>query len=113
MKGMTGAHKTVLVSLLGIATLYTLGFQGHWLRVSFNALPPLLFAAAIALRVRTATFWASIMALFWFSYGVMEAWAWQGSARLYALGITALSIVVIVAGSWAGLIARFGKKPQD
>lgn len=111
MKGMSGAHKTVLFSLLGIAILFALGFWGHWLAVAFGALPPLLFAAAVALRARTATFWTSIMALFWFSYGVMDAWALQGSARFYALGITVLSVLVIFAGSWAGLLARFGKKP--
>lgn len=113
MNRLSGAHKTVFFALLGIAALFMLGFRTQWQTAIFNALPPLLFATAIALRVRTATFWASIMALFWFSYGVMDAWTFQGSTRLHALGITALSVLVIVAGSWAGLLARFGKKPQE
>lgn len=109
---MSRAHQAVFAALIGIALLFALGFRGNWGSLAFTALPPLLVAIAVALRARTATFWAGILALFWFSYGVMEAWTLSGSAQVYAIGITLLSLVVIFAGSWAGLVTRFGKKPE-
>lgn len=108
---MSRAERTAFAALIGISVLFALGFRGSWASLAFSALPPLLLAIAVAIRARTATFWASILALFWFSYGVMEAWTLSGSPQAYALGITVLSLVVIFAGSWAGLMARFGKKP--
>src|SRR3546814_15249629 len=75
------------------------------------ALPPLLALAGV-LRGGTvaakSAFWAGVLALFWFSHGVMIAWSHPDQAG-WAWAEIALSLVVIVAGSWPGLRARFGK----
>lgn len=110
---MSGLHKVLLVALLLLAALFGWGFR-HNLPVMFiAAMPPLLLAIALVLRLRSAAFWASVFALGWFSYGVMEAWTQSGQARLYSLAILALSLVVIAASSWAGMRARFGPKPPS
>ncbi|MGY0506023.1 DUF2069 domain-containing protein [Luteimonas sp. e5] len=103
----------LLVALLLLAALLAWGFRGQPLVAAFAALPPALIAAALAMGLRSAGFWAGVFALGWFSYGVMEAWTLHGTARLYALGILALSLVIVIASSWAGLKARFGRNTPD
>lgn len=68
------------------------------------AIPGLL---AIALQRASATFWAALAALIWFSHGVMEFWTHAPTRALAGTEI-ALSLVVIFAASWHGLLARFG-----
>ena len=48
-----------------------------------------------------------MLALFWFSHGVMVAWT-RPPERLLAWLEIALSLLVIGASSWPGLQARFG-----
>src|SRR3546814_19022138 len=71
------------------------------------ALPPLLALAGV-LRGGTvaakSAFWAGVLALFWFSHGVMIAWSHPYQAG-WAWAEIALSLVVIVAGTWPGLHA--------
>ncbi len=107
---MSGPKRLVLVSLLGLAALFAFGFRHQPATLAFATLPPLLLAGALALKMKSAAFWASVLALFWFSYGVMEAWTLRGGAQGYAWGIVLLSLMVIFAGSWDGLIARFGRR---
>ena len=41
---------------------------------------------------------------------ISEAWTLSGSARVFALTIVALSLVIVGASSWGGMKARFGKR---
>jgi len=101
-------------ALLALSVLYATWFHDDRHRLAAMlvfALPPLLALAGV-LRGGTmaskATFWAGVLGLFWFSHGVMIAWSHPADAG-WAWAEIALSLVVIVAGSWPGLQARFGK----
>ena len=73
------------------------------------ALPPLLLAIPAWRGGRRAGFWAGVLALFWFSHGVMVAWT-RPDEVLFAWLEIVLSLVVVAAASWPGLRARFGKR---
>lgn len=67
---------------------------------------PLLPVVVLLLRRRpSAGFWAGLAALFYFSHGVMEAWA-SPDVRALALAEAILAVLLVVASSWAGLKAR-------
>jgi uncharacterized membrane protein len=51
-----------------------------------------------------------VIALAWFSHGVMIAYA-EPAQRAYALVEVALSVLIVVTASLPGLRARFGRKP--
>ena len=108
---MSRSHRLLMVALLLLSALFAWGFRGSNPAVLiFAAAPPLLIAIALVLRMRSAAFWAGVFSLGWFSYGVMEAWTLAGSARGFALGVVALSLVIVAASSWGGMKARFGKQ---
>ena len=73
---MTRAHRILLAALLALAGLYLVWFgrQGDTAAVVIFALPPLLFAAGTWRRRPHAPFWAAVLALLWFSHGIMVAW---------------------------------------
>ena len=50
-----------------------------------------------------------MLALFWFSHGVMVAWTRPGEALFAWLEIV-LSLLIVGAVSWASLQARFGRR---
>ena len=99
--------------LLLIAGVFAWGFRANPPILIFAAMPPLLLAAGVSLRIRGATFWAGVFGLGWFSYGIMEAWTLGGPSRAYALAIVVLAIAAIFASSWDGLRARFGRRPDS
>ncbi|KFN43333.1 DUF2069 domain-containing protein [Arenimonas oryziterrae] len=72
------------------------------------SLPILPAATLVLLRHRQAAYWGGIAALLYFSHGIMETWSAPGA---WPLGLTeaALSVWVVVAGSWEGMQARFNK----
>ncbi|MDR6095660.1 DUF2069 domain-containing protein [Stenotrophomonas sp. SORGH_AS_0321] len=109
-----GARSVLLLALLGLAALYAGWFLNdrHWLatQLVFTA-PPLALAIALRMGWRKAGFWACVLALGWFSHGVMSAWSDAGTRLLAWLGI-GLSLVVIFAGSLPGLRARFSRKQR-
>ncbi|MDO5505180.1 MAG: DUF2069 domain-containing protein [Pseudoxanthomonas suwonensis] len=103
-------HLVLRIALLALTALY-LAWRlpdGNWTLLALTALPPLLLAIASIAGMRSAGFWAGVLALLWFSHGVMVAWAHPGQ-RLFALLEIALALVVVFASSHAGLRARFGK----
>ncbi len=105
------ARTGLIVALLGLAVLYLYAFHDDRHRTAawlVFALPPLLLAAAMPRSTRAA-FWAGVLALFWFSHGVMVAWSGGYAGWLAALEIT-LSLWVIGAASAPGLRARFGRR---
>ncbi|WP_434212250.1 DUF2069 domain-containing protein [[Pseudomonas] boreopolis] len=96
-------------ALLALAALYVAWFHDDRHRVAallVFALPPLLLAWLAWCGAR-ARFWAGVLALAWFSHGVMSAWS-HPETRAFALAEVALSLVAIGAASWQGLRARFG-----
>ena len=109
---MNRQRPTLLLALIALAALYTYWFLGdkHWLatQLVFTG-PPLLLAIALRLGWRRAPFWSGVLALFWFSHGVMSAWTHRETARLAWVEIL-LALLVVVLASLPGLRARFGKK---
>jgi uncharacterized membrane protein len=69
------------------------------------ALPPALLAVAALRSWRRAGFTAGVLALLWFSHGVMLLWAEPG-ARAWALGETLLALLVVHAACLPGWRAR-------
>ena len=102
---------------LSLALLALTAVYGGWLWVdgaepalwTVFALPPLLLGAGVWFRRRTAPFWSGVLALFWFSHGVMVAYAEPGE-RAWALAVTALSVAIVVLSSLRGLVARFSRR---
>lgn len=98
-------------ALLLLAALYA-----YWAARDGNAsaalafaLPPSLLALASFWKPAIAAFWAGVLALGWFSHGVMIAWS-NAPDRYLAAGAIALSLAIVFAASWSGLQARFGRK---
>jgi len=109
-------HLRVLaVALLLLAGVFAGWFADdrHWLasHLVFTA-PPLALAIALlawrSARPRLA-FWSSVLALAWFSHGVMSAWSHAGSRPWSWLEIL-LAVVVVFSASLPGLRARFGRR---
>lgn len=106
------SRRALAVLLLALAVLFAAWFAGdprYLQALTVFALPPLLLAIGVLARRRTAPFWAGVLALAWFSHGVMLAWE-RADGRAYALGEIALALAIIAATSWPAMAARFGKR---
>jgi uncharacterized membrane protein len=104
------ARAVLCAALLALAALYLGWFAGDRDRLAawlVFALPPLLLAP-LAWRGARARFWAAVLALGWFSHGVMSAWSHPGT-RALALAEIALALLVIGCASGPGMAARFGR----
>ena len=105
---------TLALALALLAGLYAWWFRAdrHLLAVAlvFVAPPVLLLLGVLAQRA-VARFWAGVLALFWFSHGVMSAWSHPETALLAWVEI-ALALLVIALASLPGLRARFGRKSK-
>jgi uncharacterized membrane protein len=98
--------------LLALAAAYAGWFAGDrhgGLALLVFALPPVLLALWAAFGSARAAFWAGVLALGWFSHGVMLAWSEPG-VRGWALLVVALSVAIILAANLPGLRARFGRR---
>jgi uncharacterized membrane protein len=106
---MTRPHAVLLAGLVALAALYLAWFGGQRdvAAILVFAVPPTLCALGTWFRLPRAPFWSAVLALLWFSHGIMVAWSRPGE-RAYALGAVALSLVVVLAASLPGLRARFG-----
>ena len=113
MNGTQRVERILLAgALLGLAALYAVWFRNDVHRTEallFFVLPPLLLGAGVLLRRPTARFWSGVLALLWFSHGVMLAWA-HANERAYALIEIALALAVVFYSNAPGLRAKFGKK---
>ena len=105
---MTPARRILFVALVLLALLDLAWFWHEPLARIVFTLPPALCALAVWLRRRTAGFWSGVLALLWFSHGVMVAWT-RPSERLQACAELALAVVVILAASLPGMRARFSQ----
>ena len=99
----------VLIPLLVLVAVFVAWFGDERAALVVFALPCALAAAGVALRRRTAGFWAGVLALLWFSHGVMVAWTRPGE-RGYALAETALALWIVLAASLPGMRARFAAR---
>ena len=99
----------LVVALLALVVLFAAWFMPRGETVAFIvfALPALGLAFAALRQRRTAAFWSGVLALLWFSHGVMVAWTRPGE-RGFALAEVALSLLVVAVASVPGLRARFG-----
>lgn len=104
-----------MLSLMALAALFAVWFvdDRHWLatQLIFTA-PPLALAIALRLGWRQASFWAGVLALGWFSHGVMSAWS-HPETRLPASLEIVLALLVIASASLPGLRARFSRSRQS
>ena len=75
---------------------------------AFGALPIVPALVLFALRHRHASFWAAVAALLYFCHGIAEAWT---DRTVWPLGLAEAGIAawVVVAASWDGMRARFGR----
>ena len=106
------AKRILMAALLALVALYGFWFSRQpdpWVALLVFALPPLLLAAGVALRRRTAGFWSAVFALAWFSHGVLVAWI-RPEERVLAVTELALAVIVVFAASLPGLRARFAAK---
>jgi len=117
---MTPARRLLRIALLALVLLYgawfgTARYGGdapEWAALAVFALPPLLLALALPRHGARAAFWAGVLALLWFSHGVMVAWT-RAPERVPALAEVALALAVVFAASIPGLRARFaGRRPK-
>ena len=98
-----------VMQILWHAWLLPSGPGAPWQSALLYSLP-LLPGLILALRSRpSASFWFGVAALFYFCHGVTESWTLP-QARVLALVEAALALVVIFAGSWDGMHARFSKR---
>jgi len=98
--------------LVLLAALFAAWFaqDRHWLasHLVFTA-PPLLLAVGVLCGWSKAPFWAGVLALFWFSHGVMSAWS-HPERVLWAWAELLLALAVIGVTSAPGLRSRFGRR---
>ncbi|MGH8037362.1 MAG: DUF2069 domain-containing protein [Stenotrophomonas sp.] len=107
------AQKGILAALLlALAAVFAVWFahDRHWLasQLVFTA-PPVLLAIGVLTGRGNAMFWAGVLALFWFSHGVMSAWSHPETA-LWAWLELLLALAVIGVSCAPGLRRRFGRK---
>ena len=103
---------TLGVALFLLAALYVIWFRSdrHLLAAMLVFVaPPVLLLVGVLLRRAAARFWAGVLALFWFSHGVMSAWAHPDMA-LYAWAEILLSLLIVALVSVPGMRARFASK---
>ncbi len=106
------AHAVLATALAALCALYVAWFHDDRHRVAallVFALPPLLMLAAVLARRPSARFWSGVLALLWFSHGMMSAWSHPHLAG-YAWAAIVLALLVIAAASAPGLQARFGAR---
>ncbi len=98
----------VLLLLLAAVHATWFGGQATWGAVLVFALPPALLALALLQGHARAGFWAAVLALGWFSHGVMVAWT-RPVERIQAGAEIALALAIVFAASLPGLRARFAR----
>ena len=106
------ALRPLVFALLALALFYVAWFarDEHLLTglVAF-ALPPFLLAIAAWRGWHRAAFVAGVLALLWFSHGIMLAWA-EPAQRLMALLEVALALAIIYTACLPGMHARREKR---
>ena len=107
---MNGPRRLVRIALFALVLLYAgwFGTGGEWVALAVFATPPLLLALWLPRAPVLAGFWSGLLALAWFSHGIMVAWS-RPPERWPALAEVALALVVVIAASLPGMRARFSR----
>ena len=103
---------TLAVALFALSVLFSLWFHDDKHRLAAMlvfVLPPLLMLVGALRGSATVAFWAGVFGLFWFCHGVVVAYGRPGE-RGYGWAEIVLALVIVVASSWPGVSARFGRK---
>lgn len=109
---MKSAKPLLAFALLALSALYAFWFLrgGETVAACVFGLPPLLLAfGALRANAARAAFWAGLLALLWFSHGVMIAWSSPSQRGLAWIEIV-LALAIVALASQAGLRARFGRR---
>ena len=107
---MAFTTRLLLAALFALVGLYVFWFATNpWPALLVFAAPPLLLALAAWNGNDRAAFWAAVLALFWFSHGVMVAWTRPLESGLASIEIV-LALAVIFVASLPGLRARFSRR---
>lgn len=104
--------RLLILALFALSGLYVFWFANDpkpLAALLIFAVPPVLLALAAWAGSLRAAFWAAVLALAWFSHGVMVAWTRPQESQLASIEIM-LALVVVFAASLPGLQARFRKK---
>jgi len=80
-----------------------------WLAALLFSLPLLLPAIGFLLRRPRAALWAGTLALFYFCHGIAELRASPEQAA-WATTEIVLSLAMVLAASWPGLVAKLRKR---
>ena len=109
---MTPARRLLRIALLALVLLYATWFapDAQWVALAAFALPPLLLALALPRAPAPVALLAGLVALLWFSHGIMEAWA-RPAERTFALVEVALAVAVVLAARVPGLRKRYSRRP--
>jgi uncharacterized membrane protein len=111
----TSASRVLIAALAALAALFALWFgraPNPWVALAVFALPPALLAIGRWRGRRTAGYWSSVFALFWFSHGIMVAYS-RPIDRWFGLAEVALALVIIFASSGPGMRARLAQKKAE
>ena len=109
---MTTSRKILAFALFALSVLYSVWFHDDKHRLAAMlvfTLPPLLLLVGVLLGNAKASFWAGVFGLFWFCHGVVVAYG-RPAERGYGWAEIVLALVIVVASSWPGMRARFGRK---
>ena len=104
--------RLLALALLALAALYAAWFWHDRYAIAallVFALPPLLLGVPAWRGWSRAGLSAGLMALLWFSHGVMVAWT-RPADRAFAAAEILLTLVIIGIASLPGLRARFRKR---
>ncbi len=102
----------LIAALTAISALFVLWFARDTHMVTGMLVfvsPPALLAVATARGWHRAGFSAAVLALLWFSHGVMLLWS-EPALRPWAAAETALALLVIHAACLPGIRARKARK---
>ena len=105
------ANRVLVAALAALSLLYGAWFlrSGDMVAAAVFALPPAALALLARLRQRATAFWSGVLALVWFSHGVMVAWS-RPPDRGFALAAVVLSLMVVFAANAGALRARFSRR---
>jgi len=106
---MSAVRLWLLASLVALALLYAAWFRHEPAALLVFGLPPALLALLVRRGSARAGFFAGVLALLWFSHGVMVAWT-RTPERAFAWGEIVLAVAIVWFASLPGLRARFGAR---
>lgn len=103
------ARRVLCAALAALVVVYAIWFWREPVALLVFGLPAAALLLAASRGARRAGFWAGVLALAWFSHGVMVAWT-RPPERILALLEVLLAVCIVLAASVPGLRARFAKR---